>query len=830
MPFVGGGGSCTMLLVHAISAFALLHLTVGMGSSSLMLLAVPIHSLLVLLISTRASCKRLLPIGIRKLTSTPAGSVASPNMSDQLLLPVLYAVHIGLFALAVYRMHVPVVLVLYLLPFAVIAVLNAWYSPQVQHLTSTAQRIRSGAVLVPLLLCAAFVYSTGFVCELTVLWDVATCLHALAYTAVTIAYHYRLFAVLASPVPAPAADDAIGAATPYSILTRMHGACFAISIISFGFIGLTSGDSDRAVASNCGVLGVPLSVVGCLVFGSNSPTGCSDHLMQSSIGEWLWWHQLTLQPVRTEQNPPVTTELIVIAIAHVMSVALLLVIQQITFIACSSGAITSVSADGASVPFTVITSNRSGGAGPVHPTHMLLTQMLVAYAVTRYHLVAAVSLTTSGLVVCLIIALLFARRWWYDSRPNSFASADAMDWMTFESTAQSAAYSGLPTVDPSLPTSGYPSQSNTRSAASLIRISVLVIAICELFASSPYGWLTPNYSPLQTLSLPHPEPAVAARIESLWEAATEPGAARTPVPPVLHLTLTASTADSAWTFVHYLCLQSALRNGISHVFLHYIPGRAVVPSGEWWDRTADSVTLVPVSDVSRIWGRPVLQPAHKSDLIRLHALRMYGGVYLDTDVLTLTSLAPILLNATAPHYTAPGQPTVSAELVMGGESGKDLILYGYANGVMSARPNARFLQVWYRHLRTAFALDCWNCHSVVFPFEFTEKIKAQRLLPSAPSADSIERWITVMHPHTFYRFPPSQAGLRLLFATTPPPSLVSPHVTPIVGLHWWASLVLSQPQWAWIDPLHLTPEKLHLNTTFMAAVSSAYYSDSSLLP
>lgn len=45
--------------------------------------------------------------------------------------------------------------------------------------------------------------------------------------------------------------------------------------------------------------------------------------------------------------------------------------------------------------------------------------------------------------------------------------------------------------------------------------------------------------------------------------------------------------------------------------------------------------LVRQRDVTEIFGNPVEHFAHKADVIRLEALRDYGGAYLDTDVLVI---------------------------------------------------------------------------------------------------------------------------------------------------------------------------------------------------
>lgn len=45
--------------------------------------------------------------------------------------------------------------------------------------------------------------------------------------------------------------------------------------------------------------------------------------------------------------------------------------------------------------------------------------------------------------------------------------------------------------------------------------------------------------------------------------------------------------------------------------------------------------MVKQRDVKSIYGNEVVHFAHKADVLRLEALRDYGGVYLDTDVLVV---------------------------------------------------------------------------------------------------------------------------------------------------------------------------------------------------
>jgi mannosyltransferase OCH1-like enzyme len=57
------------------------------------------------------------------------------------------------------------------------------------------------------------------------------------------------------------------------------------------------------------------------------------------------------------------------------------------------------------------------------------------------------------------------------------------------------------------------------------------------------------------------------------------------------------------------------------------------PHGEWWSETKDLVELVLVEPPTEIFGKPITQPAHKSDVIRLQVLIENGGIYVDTEYL-----------------------------------------------------------------------------------------------------------------------------------------------------------------------------------------------------
>lgn len=100
----------------------------------------------------------------------------------------------------------------------------------------------------------------------------------------------------------------------------------------------------------------------------------------------------------------------------------------------------------------------------------------------------------------------------------------------------------------------------------------------------------------------------------------------------------------------------------------------------------------------------VQNKAHRSDFMRMEALRDHGGIYLDTDVFVLRSLDALRVHDFTlgfDNVVNPDQTAVNAKRLN--------------NGVMLSVPNAKFLQVWSSTYST-FDPTSWDYHSSVVPF------------------------------------------------------------------------------------------------------------------
>lgn len=133
-------------------------------------------------------------------------------------------------------------------------------------------------------------------------------------------------------------------------------------------------------------------------------------------------------------------------------------------------------------------------------------------------------------------------------------------------------------------------------------------------------------------------------------------------------------APMEFSLVNYLAVRSAATVNAPDELILYHDRK---PSGRWWDAAREFITdAVGVEPPTSIGGRPVIHPAHKSDLIRLEVLMRDGGIYLDLDVLSVRPLTPFL----------------DKSLVLGqeGEDG----CHGLCNGVILAEADAPFGREW----------------------------------------------------------------------------------------------------------------------------------------
>ncbi|MGO4704442.1 glycosyltransferase family 32 protein [Microvirga sp. 2MCAF38] len=185
-----------------------------------------------------------------------------------------------------------------------------------------------------------------------------------------------------------------------------------------------------------------------------------------------------------------------------------------------------------------------------------------------------------------------------------------------------------------------------------------------------------------------------------------------------------------WSFIHYLCVSSALA--------HIKPDHASIyveyePSGVWWELTLQKIRCEKIEAPREIFGNPLLHYAHRADVVRLEKLLQHGGIYLDVDVFVHRDFDD-LLN----HSAVLGEEEVNG-------------YRGLCNGVILAERGAEFLRRWYeeyRWFRSKGQDEYWAEHSVLVPYQLMQSIPAQ---------------IKVMPPDAFHWPTWSNEDLELIF-------------------------------------------------------------------
>lgn len=90
--------------------------------------------------------------------------------------------------------------------------------------------------------------------------------------------------------------------------------------------------------------------------------------------------------------------------------------------------------------------------------------------------------------------------------------------------------------------------------------------------------------------------------------------------------------------IQFLFLSSSLILEPEIIFFHTLKE----PVGFWWEEVKNKINksktkleIIIVRDVKETFGNEVKHYAHKADVVRLEALKYYGGVYLDLDVIVI---------------------------------------------------------------------------------------------------------------------------------------------------------------------------------------------------
>lgn len=161
--------------------------------------------------------------------------------------------------------------------------------------------------------------------------------------------------------------------------------------------------------------------------------------------------------------------------------------------------------------------------------------------------------------------------------------------------------------------------------------------------------------------------------------------------------MAADFGGKPWSWVHYMAIRTAAAVNPGAEISMWLDHE---PAGQWWDAARPYLTVRKITAPDSIFGRPLVHPAHRADVVRLVALISEGGVYMDADVWCLRPFDE--LKALPWWMARQGQS------------------YGLCNATMGGRPGAPFATRWlerYDTFRSRGRDQYWDEHSVKLPLQ-----------------------------------------------------------------------------------------------------------------
>jgi hypothetical protein len=169
------------------------------------------------------------------------------------------------------------------------------------------------------------------------------------------------------------------------------------------------------------------------------------------------------------------------------------------------------------------------------------------------------------------------------------------------------------------------------------------------------------------------------------------------IPNIIHFVygLTKHFGGKPFNIINYLSIKSAFEvNKPEKIFFYY----CYEPNGYWWNLVQQYITPIKIIAPDSVYGRKLCHYAHQADIIRLHLLYRFGGIYLDMDTICIKPFTPLRHN----------------KLVLGVQ-GKD---EGLCNAVILASKGSIFLKAWlenYTNFQSKGKDQYWSDHSVGLP-------------------------------------------------------------------------------------------------------------------
>lgn len=171
------------------------------------------------------------------------------------------------------------------------------------------------------------------------------------------------------------------------------------------------------------------------------------------------------------------------------------------------------------------------------------------------------------------------------------------------------------------------------------------------------------------------------------------------VPNVVHYVWYSRTHMN---FLHFLSFMSSVRFVKPCLILIHGP---YIPYGRYWDyfvRVFPNIIHVKRNHTSIVGRNKLAFPEHGSDVMRIEALKVYGGLYLDWDEVILQSVDKFR------DYDV----TMGIETVRYEQMGSQFVM---------AKPKAGFLKLWHRSYFEDYRPN-WTYNALVIPYKIARQL------------------------------------------------------------------------------------------------------------
>lgn len=161
------------------------------------------------------------------------------------------------------------------------------------------------------------------------------------------------------------------------------------------------------------------------------------------------------------------------------------------------------------------------------------------------------------------------------------------------------------------------------------------------------------------------------------------------IPKIIHFIYPVTDKTRPWSIVNSLAVDLALKVHKNHQIWIWSNNPSQVP---YFEGAITRFCDLP----TQIGGKEIVWPQYVSDVMRLQILLEHGGIYMDTDILSLKPLDefmhhPLVLSWETSHYES------------------------ISNALMMAKPDNLFLQAWLDKMPEAMESRTWAYGGVVLP-------------------------------------------------------------------------------------------------------------------